>query len=248
MIVNLTQKERSLLEDQKTHEEICIKKYNNYANLSCDQELSTLFLNLGAQEKTHLDTINQLLSGQMPNMGSQGSGGGSSSGSGNSSSSSGSMSAQSGGGSGSTGSQQSQGGQASQGAGGQSSSMSQSSMSQSSMGGQSSSTSQSSMGGQGSSMSQSSMGGQGSSMSQGSMGGQSSSMSQGNSGKPVSDKDLCTDILMTEKYVSGAYDTAIFEFRDPQIRNILNHIQKEEQQHGEAVFKYMESKGLYQVQ
>lgn len=224
MIVNLTQKERSLLEDQKTHEEICIKKYNNYANLSCDQELSTLFLNLGAQEKTHLDTINQLLSGQMPNMGSQGSGGGSSSGSGNSSSSSGSMSAQSGGGSGSTGSQQSQGGQASQGAGGQSGSMSQSSMSQSSMGGQ------------------------GSSMSQGSMGGQSSSMSQGNSGKPVSDKDLCTDILMTEKYVSGAYDTAIFEFRDPQIRNILNHIQKEEQQHGEAVFKYMESKGLYQVQ
>jgi spore coat protein CotF len=219
MIVNLTQKERSLLEDQKTHEEICIKKYNNYANLSCDHELSTLFLNLGAQEKTHLDTINQLLSGQMPNMGSQGSGGGSSSGSRNSSSSSGSMSAQSGGGSGSTGSQQSQGGQASQGAGGQ-----------------------------GGSMSQGSMGGQGSSMSQGSMGGQSSSMSQGNSGKPVSDKDLCTDILMTEKYVSGAYDTAIFEFRDPQIRNILNHIQKEEQQHGEAVFKYMESKGLYQVQ
>ena len=64
----------------------------------------------------------------------------------------------------------------------------------------------------------------------------------------TSDKDLCTDMLMTEKYVSGAYNTAIFEFRDPQVRNILNHIQKEEQQHGEKIYKYMESKGMYQVQ
>jgi spore coat protein CotF len=52
---------------------------------------------------------------------------------------------------------------------------------------------------------------------------------------------------MTEKYVSGAYDTAIFEFRVPQVRSILNHIQKEEQQHGEAIFKYMEKKGMYQM-
>ena len=54
-------------------------------------------------------------------------------------------------------------------------------------------------------------------------------------------------MLMTEKYVSGAYNTAIFEFRDPQVRSILNHIQKEEQQHGEAIFKYMEKKGMYQM-
>ncbi|MGB4438214.1 MAG: spore coat protein, partial [Sedimentibacter sp.] len=64
----------------------------------------------------------------------------------------------------------------------------------------------------------------------------------------TSDKDLCTDMLMTEKYVSGAYNTAIFEFRDTQVRSILNHIQKEEQQHGESIFKYMESNGMYQVQ
>jgi spore coat protein CotF len=71
---------------------------------------------------------------------------------------------------------------------------------------------------------------------------------QGNSaGYSKSDKDLCTDMLMTEKYVSGSYDTAIFEFRDPQVRNILNHIQKEEQQHGEAIFNYMENNGMYQV-
>jgi spore coat protein CotF len=64
----------------------------------------------------------------------------------------------------------------------------------------------------------------------------------------ASDKDLCTDMLMTEKYVSGAYDTAIFEFRDAQIRDILNHIQKEEQKHGEAIFMYMENKGMYKAQ
>ena len=62
-----------------------------------------------------------------------------------------------------------------------------------------------------------------------------------------SDKDLCNDMLVTEKYVSSIYDTSIFEFRDPQVRNILNHIQKEEQQHGETLFKYMESKGMYNV-
>lgn len=78
-------------------------------------------------------------------------------------------------------------------------------------------------------------------------GGQSFQPQQGSSGYNNSDKDLCTDMLMTEKYVSGAYDTAIFEFRDPQVRSILNHIQKEEQQHGEAIFKYMESKGMYQA-
>ncbi|MHB8129961.1 MAG: spore coat protein, partial [Mobilitalea sp.] len=61
----------------------------------------------------------------------------------------------------------------------------------------------------------------------------------------ASDKDLCIDALMTEKYVSGAYDTAIFEFKDAKVRDVLNHIQKEEQKHGEAIFCYMQSKGMY---
>lgn len=64
----------------------------------------------------------------------------------------------------------------------------------------------------------------------------------------ISDKEICSDLLMTEKYVSGTYDTAIFEFKDTQVRNVLNHIQKEEQKHGESIFKYMESKGMYNVQ
>jgi spore coat protein CotF len=68
-----------------------------------------------------------------------------------------------------------------------------------------------------------------------------------NSGFNASDKDLCTDMLMTEKYVSGAYDTAIFEFKDASVRDVLNHIQKEEQKHGEAIFAYMQSKGMYKL-
>lgn len=59
------------------------------------------------------------------------------------------------------------------------------------------------------------------------------------------DSTLCTDMLMTEKFVSNAYDTAIFEFTDSNVRQTLNHIQKEEQKHGEGVFQYMQSKGMY---
>jgi len=62
------------------------------------------------------------------------------------------------------------------------------------------------------------------------------------------DTMLCKDMLMTEKYVSGAYDTAIFEFTDTNIRQALNHIQKEEQKHGEGIFHYMSSNGRYNVQ
>lgn len=160
-MINLTQKEKGLLQDQKTHEEVCIKKYNEYSNKAQDPQLKQLFSSHAQKEQQHLDTINQLISGQMPNMNQN---------------------------------QQQQGQQGTQG--------------QSTQGQQS-----------------------------------------GRTGKgSKSDGDLCNDILMTEKYVSGAYDTAIFEFRDANIRQTLNHIQKEEQQHGENVFKYMESAGLYNPQ
>lgn len=170
-----TTKEKSYLTDAKAHEQACVQKYSNYANLACDQELKTIFNSNKKQEEEHLNTITQLLSGQIPST------------SGSSSSSSSTQA-----------------------------SMSQSSMSQSA----SSSSNQS-----------------------------SSTSSQANSmGLNVSDKDLCHDILDTEKYLSGTYNTAIFEFRDPQVRDILNHIQKDEQKHGENVYKYMESKGLYNPQ
>ena len=59
------------------------------------------------------------------------------------------------------------------------------------------------------------------------------------------DKYLCQDALCTEKEVSGAYNTSIFEFRNPQARDVLNHLQKEEQQHGEMIYAYMARNAMY---
>lgn len=153
---HLTQKERYLLEDQKSQEELCIKKYNNYAEQAQCQELKQLCKQLAQQEQQHLNTINQILNGQVPNLNQQ-----------------------------------------------QSQQQNQQNWSM-----QSETTGQSGLTNQ-------------------------------------QDADLCVDLLSTEKYVSGVYDTAIFEFRDPKIRQVLNHIQKEEQQHGEQIFNYMQSKGMY---
>lgn len=157
MTVTLTQKERMLLEDQKSHEQICIEKYSNYANVAKDAQLKQICKNNEQIERTHLDTINQLLSGNVPAMS------------------------------------------------------------------------------------------QGQSQNQNSMQNSNTNTNQTIQSN-VPDKDLCSDLLMTEKYVSGAYDTAIFEFKDTAVRDVLNHIQKEEQKHGESIFKYMESKGMYNVQ
>jgi spore coat protein CotF len=59
------------------------------------------------------------------------------------------------------------------------------------------------------------------------------------------DSYLCTDALSTEKHVSSVYNTGIFEFKDTAIREALNHIQKEEQQHGERIYNYMDVNGMY---
>ncbi len=165
--ISLTTKEKYLLEDSKTHEEICILKYSNYANLATDAELKGVFRSNLQTEYEHLQTINQLLKGQVPNMSGQGS----------------------------QSSSQQQSGQSSQMPNSQQSSVEQQSSKSASF--------------------------------------------------QASDKDLCIDMLNTEKYVSGAYDTSIFEFKDASVRDVLNHIQKEEQKHGEAIFAYMQSKGMY---
>lgn len=59
------------------------------------------------------------------------------------------------------------------------------------------------------------------------------------------DKFLCSDCLGTEKHVSNVYNTSIFEFKDAQIRDDLNHIQKEEQEHGKLLYDYMSKNGMY---
>lgn len=56
---------------------------------------------------------------------------------------------------------------------------------------------------------------------------------------------LCSDLLADEKHVSGLYNTCIFEFTDKNVRDTLNHIQKEEQEHGKAIYDYMSANNMY---
>ncbi|OAA91824.1 spore coat protein [Clostridium ljungdahlii] len=158
MTITLSNKERMLLEDEKSHESMCIQKYTNYANQTKDSQLKQLFINNASVEQDHLNSINCILGGEVPNLNSN------------------------------------QG----------TSKVNTAGIARSSM-------------------------------------------------PPVGlcevrDEDMCKDMLMAEKYISGVYNAAIFEFRDTNVRNVLNHIQKEEQQHGESIYKYMESKGMYKVQ
>ena len=59
------------------------------------------------------------------------------------------------------------------------------------------------------------------------------------------DAYLCKDALAMEKHVSSMYDTSIFEFVSPSLRDTLNHIQKEEQNHGEQLYEYMSKNNMY---
>lgn len=61
------------------------------------------------------------------------------------------------------------------------------------------------------------------------------------------DKDafLCKDALSMEKHVSSVYDTGVFEFCSTTLRDTLAHIQKEEQNHGEKLYSYMQKNNMY---
>lgn len=59
--MQLTQKEKMLLQDALSHEKICVTKYNNYANQVQDTELATMFRDLANREQQHINTINNLL-------------------------------------------------------------------------------------------------------------------------------------------------------------------------------------------
>jgi spore coat protein CotF len=153
--MQLAQKETSLLKDLKDQEQICVEKYSKYSNDASDGQLKNLFTQIGQAEQQHLDTINQIMSGQTPAM-------------------------QSGGGNNQT---------------------------------QQTFT--------------------------------PTYKAADQSQNKQNDSYLCTDLLSTEKHVSSTYNTCIFEFKDTNIRSALNHIQKEEQQHGEQIYNYMAQNGMY---
>jgi len=160
MTHQLSQKERSLLQDQLSHEEICIQKYNSYASRAKDPELKNMFSQFGSDEEKHYNTINGYLQNQ----------------------------------------------------------------------------------------------GQNPAKVQG-QGFRSETRNYGEEldasasrGADEDEKSMLSDMLMTEKFVSGAYDTAVFESTNPSLRRDLQDIQKDEQKHGEGIFQYMQKHGMYNVQ
>ena len=61
-----TQKEASLLNDLKSQEQICVEKYGEYAQRANDPELKNIFSSIRDNEQQHLQTITDMLNGQMP--------------------------------------------------------------------------------------------------------------------------------------------------------------------------------------
>ncbi len=61
------------------------------------------------------------------------------------------------------------------------------------------------------------------------------------------DEFLCTDCISTEKYVSGEYNCDLFQFGDEKMRNLFNHIQTEEQNHAEMIYKYKVANNMAQA-
>jgi rubrerythrin len=58
------------------------------------------------------------------------------------------------------------------------------------------------------------------------------------------DQFLCEDLLATEKQASSQYDASIFTFCDQNACTVLNHMQKEEQEHGRLLHSYLEKNGM----
>ena len=63
--------------------------------------------------------------------------------------------------------------------------------------------------------------------------------------KKQSDTYLMSDLLATEKYVSGVYNTAVFEFSAEDARQRLSTIMQQEQHHGKLLADYMQANGMY---
>jgi rubrerythrin len=58
-----TTKESGLLKDMKGQEELCVKKYDTYAQQAHNSTLKALFTSLADNEREHLKTITELMNG-----------------------------------------------------------------------------------------------------------------------------------------------------------------------------------------
>ena len=153
MNIQLTQKESALLKDMKGQEELCIKKYEGYADKAKAPSLVALFRSIAETEREHLKTVTQMMGGTVTPV-------------------------------------------------------------------------------DGCALSANNE--------------NCVAYSYANQEDSKLDAFLCQDMLATEKHVSSMYDTSVFEFGDPVARRVLNHIQAEEQQHGEQLYAFMKANGMYQ--
>ena len=149
----LTQKEKTLIEDLKSHEKLCIEKYTKYSSEAKDGQLKNLFNEIAGMETRHLSMLDSITDGTVPKINEGGS---------NSNAS-----------------------------------------------------------------------------------GFTATYSMTDSPDKQCDAYLCADVLSMEKHVSSVYDTCIFEFSDQGIRDVFNHIQKEEQNHGKRIYDYMSTNSMY---
>lgn len=58
-----TEKQKDVLKDLQTQEQLCIEKYGHYQSLAKDSELKNLFGSLKKDEEKHLQSLTQLLNG-----------------------------------------------------------------------------------------------------------------------------------------------------------------------------------------
>ena len=150
--MNLSTKETELLKDLKSHEQLCIDQYTSFANQAKNEQLKCLFNSIADTERSHLATIDEMMSGKEPTVPSN---------IGNSNNN------------------------------------------------------------------------------------YCETTSYSDEQSRTDDSKLCQNMLTIEKQVSSVYNTAVFEFKSPQARKALNHIQAEEQQHGEQLYSFMNNNNMY---
>ncbi|AGB41113.1 coat F domain-containing protein [Halobacteroides halobius DSM 5150] len=173
--MQLTTKEKDKILDNLSAEEICIQKYETYANHTSDPEIKNLFKSLAQQEKQHAKTLTNMLNGNF--QGAQ---------------------------------QQGQGQQTQQQPPKQEVVMSNNK----------------------------------NTMEVANMALQTTNATDYSK---FSDRQLLQDALLSEKHVSSAYDSSVLESANRQIMQTLEHIQKEEHEHGQQLFEMMNKKGWYTV-
>lgn len=151
--MQLTEAETTVIKDLQTQEKTCVEKYRFYENSANDRQLKDLFHRIGNDEQEHLDSLTEVLKGNVPTV------------------------------------------QAAQ------------------------------------------TGTQGFTP--------TGTYSSGdNSEEKKHDEFLCTDSIATEKLVSSTYNNDLFSFAATNVRKLLNHIQTEEQNHAEMIYKYKTANGM----